>query len=111
MATYNPKALVPMTQLTATGGTSVYTQPASTTSVLRTIHLNTASAGRTATVSLGADASGTRLLDAYALSANAPAILNGWWVINSGAGGAHAIDANASATTSVNLVISGYEYA
>src|SRR5512146_178608 len=111
MATYNPKALVPVTQLTATAGTSVYTQPASTTSILRTIHLSCAAAGHTATVSLGADAAATRILAAYPLSANSPAILNGWWVINSGAGGAHAIDANADAITQVNLLISGYEYA
>jgi hypothetical protein len=110
MATYTPKALVPINQLTATPGTSVYTQPASVTSILRTVYLQTAASGRTATVSIGADASATRILDAFPLTQYVPTVYNGWWVINSGAGGAHAIDANADAGTAVNLIISGYEY-
>ena len=109
MGTFTPKALVPVTQLTASAGTSVYTQPASVTSIVRTIHVIAASAAKTFTLSFGADAAATRLFDAYALTANVPSIFNGWWV-TPGTHAAHEIDANASAVTSVQLIVSGYEW-
>ncbi len=97
-----------MTSLTATPGTSVLTGAGGTTYILRTIHVDTNASSKTFTLSIGADAAGTRLFDAYALTANIPAIFNGWWV-KAGAG-AHDMDANCSATT-VTLMASGYTYA
>lgn len=108
MATYTPIAVVGMTSLTAVAGTSVFTGTAGHTYVIRTIHVDTSGSGKTFTMSIGADAAGTRLFDAYALSASVPSIFNGWWV-KAGAG-AHDIDANCSATT-VTLMASGYDYA
>jgi hypothetical protein len=108
MATYTPAAVVPMTSLTATPGTSVLTGAGGTTYIIRTIHVDTNAAGKTFTMSIGADAAGTRLFDAYPLAANVPSIFNGWWV-KAGAG-LHDIDSSVSATT-VTLLASGYTYA
>lgn len=81
MATYTPAALVPaMTSVTSTA--AYQTSTAATTGVLRTIHAQTSAGGHTMTVTTGgADAAQTRLLDAYALTASVPTILNGWWVV------------------------------
>ena len=106
MAVYTPKNLVPVTQLTATAVTQ-YTTPSVTTAVIRTIWANTATAARTVTVSTGTDGSATRLLDAYALTVTVPAIFNVWVAIPT----TTTIQALASNATSVNLQISGYEYA
>lgn len=97
-----------MTSLTAVAGTSVLTGTGGTTYIIRTIHVDTSAAGKTFTMSIGADAAGTRLFDAYALTQSVPSIFNGWWV-KAGAG-AHDIDASCSATT-VTLMASGYTYA
>lgn len=80
MATYTPAALIPaMTSVTSTAAYAAST--ASTTGVLRTIHAQSNAASHNITITLGgADAAQTRLLDAYALTANVPAIFNGWWV-------------------------------
>lgn len=108
MAIFTPSALVPPTALTASAGTSVFTGTAAHTYIARTIHFSTSAAGKTVTLSLGADGAGTRLFDAVALTQNVPSIYNGWWV-KAGAG-AHDIDANASATTA-QLIVGGYDYA
>lgn len=108
MAVYTPSAVIGMTSLTATPGTSVLTGSGGTTYILRTIHVDTNAASKTFTMSIGADAVGTRLFDACPLTANLPTISNGWWV-KAGAG-AHDIDASCSATT-VTLMASGYTYA
>jgi hypothetical protein len=110
MATYTPKEIVAATSLTATPGSSVYTQPAATKSIIRTINAQSPNAAHSFTLSRGADAAGTRLFDAYALTAKVPAIFNGWWVIE-GINAAHAIDANADAVNQVVLTVGGYEYA
>lgn len=81
MATYTPASLVPaMTSVTSTA--AYQTSTASTTGVLRTIHASTSAAAHSMTVTAGgADAVATRLLDAYALTALIPTVLNGWWVV------------------------------
>jgi hypothetical protein len=107
MAVYTPSAVVPMTSLTATPGTSLLTGAGGTTYIIRTWHVQANSSNKTFTVSLGADAAGTRLWDAFALTANVPSIFNGWYV-KAGAG-AHDIDGNCSATT-VTLLASGYTF-
>lgn len=107
-AVYTPQAVVGMTSLTAVGGTSLLTGTSGHTYIIRTLHVQSAAA-RTFTLSIGADAAGTRLFDAYALTANIPAIFNGWWV-KAGSGAAHDIDGNCSATT-VTLIASGYDFA
>lgn len=108
-ATYTPTAVIGMTSLSASGGTSLLTGTNAHTYILRTIHVQANSAAKTFTLSIGADAAGTRLFDAYALTANVPAIFNGWWA-KAGSGSAHDIDGNCSATT-VTLMASGYDYA
>jgi hypothetical protein len=108
LAVYTPTAVVGMTSLTATPGTSVLTGTGGHTYIIRTWAVQTAGSGKTFTASIGADAAGTRLWDAYALTQNVPAIFNGWWV-KAGAG-AHDIDSSVSATT-VTLLASGYDYA
>ena len=59
----------------ATGPTTVYTVPASTKTVIRTIHLsNPSGAAVTFTLSIGADAASTRLFGAYSIPAAAAGV-------------------------------------
>lgn len=108
MAAYTPATIITMRSLGTGGGTSVLTGAGGTTYIIRTIHVDTSAASKTFTMSIGADAAGTRLFDAYALTANVPSIFNGWWTI--AGSGAHDVDANCSATT-VTLFAGGVTYA
>lgn len=104
MATYTPKALVEQVALTTSNAT--YYTATGVTGVIRTIHFSTPSAAKTVTLSLKADAAGTRILEAYALTANVPTILNGWWIVTASA----TVQALISATA-VSMGIYGYEFA
>ena len=69
-----PKRLYGPAQV-ATGPTTVYTVPAATKTVIRHIHVNNPSASPvTLTVSIGADAAGTRFYDAYSIPAKAAGV-------------------------------------
>lgn len=60
------------------------TAGAATFDIHRTILINTVTASRTVTVQQGvtaADTAAQRILDAYALVAGVPFILNGWYVV------------------------------
>jgi len=61
----------------ATGPTTVYTVPAITKTILRHIHVsNPSGAAVTLTLSIGADAAGTRLLGAYSIPAAAAGVVD-----------------------------------
>lgn len=107
-ATYTPVAVIGPTSLAATAGTSLLTGVTSTVYVVRTWHIDTNAASKTFTVSVGADAAGTRLFDAYALSASIPYVDNGWYPVTA-AGGTHTFDGNCSAATVV-LYAGGYTF-
>lgn len=107
-AVYTPTAVIAMTSLSASGGTSLLTGTSGHTYIVRTFHVQTNAASKTFTLSIGADAAGTRLWDAYALTQNVPAIFNGWWP-KAGSGASHDIDGNCSAAT-VTLLAGGYDY-
>ncbi len=100
MAGYVPSALVTQVAMTATPGTSIFTGSGGTTYILRTIHFDSVAA-KLVTLSLKADAAGTRLVDAYVL------IFNGWWVV-AGAG-AHDIDASVN-STAASVGVYGYSF-
>jgi hypothetical protein len=69
-----PKRLYGPAQV-ATGPTTVYTVPALTKTVIRHIHVNNPSASPvTLTLSIGADAAGTRFYDAYSIPAKAAGV-------------------------------------
>jgi len=69
-----PKRLYGPAQV-ATGPATVYTVPALTKTVIRQIHVNNPSASPvTLTVSVGADAAGTRFYDAYSIPAKAAGV-------------------------------------
>lgn len=109
MATYTPKNLIgPAAALTSS--VTAYVSPAATNGIVRTISATAKTTAITLTLSFGADAAGTRLLDAQPLTSNQIYVLNGWWVtaVNS----AHALDATSNATgTNCIAHIAGYEYA
>lgn len=105
MATYVPTLLRTPTILT-NAAVTVYTPSGATTGVIRTITALSNSASKTFTLSIGADAQGTRLFDAYALTANVPVIQNLFAVVPNGVN----VQALASANTAVALGLSGYEY-
>lgn len=110
-AVYNPAALVPaMTSLTST--VAYQTSTASTTGVLRTIHAQANAAAHNFTVTAGgADVAATRLIDAYALTANVPTILNGWWVVPATAASWLGYKCDTATGSIVMLTIGGYTYA
>lgn len=59
----------------ATGPATVYTVPASTKAIVRQVHLSNPSASPvTVTLSIGADAAGTRLLQTYSIPAAAAGV-------------------------------------
>lgn len=69
-----PKRLVGPA-LIATGPTTVYTVPALTKTIIRQIHIsNPSGAAVTFTLSIGADAAGTRLWSAYSIPAAAAGV-------------------------------------
>lgn len=111
MAAYTPAALVPaMTSLTST--VAYQTSTAATTGVLRTIHAQANAAAHTFTVSTGgADATQTRLFDAYALTANSPSIFNGWWIVPATATSWLGYKCDTATGSIVMLTIGGYTYA
>src|SRR6266850_4598306 len=66
-----PKRLAGPAQVSNAAATK-YTVPASTKTVVRHIHVsNTTAAAVTLTMSIGADAAGTRIFDAYTIAAGA----------------------------------------
>ena len=69
-----PKRLVGPAAV-ATGPTTVYTVPALTKTVIRTVHVSNPSGSPvTLTLSIGADAAGTRLLSSYSIPAAAAGV-------------------------------------
>ncbi len=107
MATLVPKALIPTGSFTSTP--SVYVSPAGGFGVIRTINACPTTTAITLTVSLGADAAGTRILAAQPLTQNQVYTLNGWIITPTNS--AHAIDVTSNATgTQCEGTVSGYEY-
>lgn len=83
-----------------------YTVPASTKTIIRNIHIQNNSAGSvTATLSIGADAAGTRILDAEPIPANGLLDLYGPFVMDA----AEILQSNAGTTNLLNLTVSGEE--
>ena len=102
------KRLVGPVALTTTAATTLYTVPASTTAVLRSIHVNNES-GATAsfTMSIGADAAGKRLFSALDIPTKSSFDWSGFIVMAA----AEIIQSSASANTALTLTISGVEVA
>lgn len=109
MATYTPKTLIgPAAALTS--APTAYVSPAATNGIARTIAATAKAGSITLTVAFGADAAGTRLIDAQPLTQNQVYVLNGWFVTAQNS--AHAIDATSNATgTNCIGQIAGYEFA
>lgn len=108
MATLIPKILIgPAVALTAV--VSPYVSPAATNGVIRTIRAEAKVAATTITVSLGADAVGTRIIDSNPVPQNNGFLFNGW--ILTAQNSAHAIDVTSNAT-GTNCIgnVSGYEW-
>lgn len=69
-----PKRLAGPAQV-ATGPTTIYTVPAATKTIIRQIHVqNPSGSAVTLTLSIGASAAGTRILDAYSIPAAAAGV-------------------------------------
>lgn len=99
------KRLVGPTQLTASAAT-VYTVPASTTTILRNIHVvNTDTVARAFTLSIGADSAATRLYSAATLQPGAMLTWTGFQVLTAG----DTLQSFASAVSAITLTISGVE--
>lgn len=105
MATYVPKLLRTPTAITASA-VSVYT-PSGVTAIIRTFVFQTVTA-HAVSMSIGADAAGTRIVDAYLLTVNVPWVNNGWHVIPDGI--ALQVKADSIATNAPTFAASGYEY-
>lgn len=100
-----PKRLAGPAQLTASTATK-YTVPSATKTIVRQIHLsNPDSVQHTVTVSIGADAAGTRILDAYPIAAGATLDLWCYYVLET----TEIIAAFADAASHVVLTVDGDE--
>lgn len=108
MATYVPKVLIGPAQA-LTSSAAAYVSPASTNGIARTINATSKTTAITFTVSFGADAAGTRLIDAQPLTANQTYLLNGWWVTAQNSANAINMLSNATGTNCIGQ-IAGYEY-
>ena len=110
-AVSTPAALVPaMTSITSTA--AYQSSSAATTGILRTIHAQANAASHNFTVTTGgADAAATRLFDQYALTANIPAIFNGWWVVPATITSWLGYKSDTSGANIVLLTIGGYTFA
>jgi predicted amidohydrolase len=81
-----------------------YTVPAGIRFILRHVHVHNQTGGAvTFTMSIGADAAGTRLFDAFSLAANEVRDFYFYIAIEA----AEIIPAHASAAASINLTLSG----
>jgi len=87
-----------------------YSAASATTGIIRTIQMNAVGANAF-NVSLGADATGTRIFSQVAVSANVPAVYNGWWVTPTNSADAINILATTTSATPMNGFVSGYSYA
>lgn len=107
-----PKRLVGPAAV-ATGPTTVYTVPALTKTILRHIHVQNPSASAvTLTLSIGADAAGTRLIAAYSIPAAGAGIVNSmqdyyWYVIMDAA---EILTLSAGTNNILVITIDGDEY-
>lgn len=83
-----------------------YTVPASTKTIIRNIHIqNNSGSAATVTMSIGADAAGTRIFDAYSIPANS--VLDHWcyYVLEA----AEIVQTNAGTTNVLALTMDGDE--
>ena len=106
MATYTPKTLRTPTAITASA-VRVYTG-VSIISIMRSFLFQTLTA-HSVSVSIGADAVGTRILDTYLLTINIPYLVNGWFTIDNGV--TLQVKADAITTNAPVFGAWGYEYA
>lgn len=93
--------------------TTRYTVPASTKTVIRHLHVqNNSGSAATLTVSIGADAAGTRILDAFSIPAAAAGVTGsvvdfyGYWVMET----TEILQTNAGTTNVLNLTVNGDEF-
>jgi hypothetical protein len=94
--------------LMTTGAQTYYTVPANTTTIIRSIHIaNTSGTAATATLSIGADAAGTRLLPAKSIAANEVYHLPCFIVLTA----AETLRGLAGTTNVLTLTVSGVEVA
>jgi len=99
--------------LVATGPTTVYTVPASTTALIRHVHVsNPSGSAVTLTLSIGADAAGTRLLGTYSIPAAAAGVSDSvrdmYWSVPMTA--AEILTVSAGTNNILVIVVSGEEY-
>jgi len=93
--------------LTGTAATQ-YTVPASTTTILRNIHVsNETGTAATLTMSIGTDAAGKRLFTAYTVAANDVIDWSGFIVLAA----AEIIQAFSGTASALTLTVSGVEVA
>lgn len=99
-----PKRLFGPAQLTNAAATK-YTVPAATKTILRHIHIENPGAAVTLTMSIGADAAGTRIFDAYPIGATTVFDHFCYYVMDI----AEVLQAFASVTTQLVLTVDGDE--
>ena len=83
-----------------------YTVPTAATAIIRSIHIvNTSGTAATATISIGADAAGTRLLGAHSVAANSEYDLSTFLVMTA----AETLRGQAGTTNVLTITVSGIE--
>jgi hypothetical protein len=104
MAT-TPKRMAGPAQVSNAAATK-YTVPASTVAIVRSMHVSNPSGGAvTFTLSIGADAAGTRLYDAFSIAANTSQEFFVYWVLTA----TEIIQAFAGTNNILTLTLDGEE--
>lgn len=109
MATYVPSQLKATTALTGTP-TDLVKPVAAHISIIRTMVIQANAAARTVTLDMAtstADATATRIVDAYALTQNVPWFINGWLVADTTT---WLVGLASAAGSTVMFSASGYDY-
>lgn len=109
MATYTPVQLKATTALT-TSAADIVKPAGGITAIIRTFVVQANTTARTVTLDMAtstADAAGTRIVDAYALTANVPWIVNGWFVCDTTT---WLVGLASAAGSTVMISCSGYNY-
>lgn len=94
--------------LVTSGESTHYTVPGSTTAIIRSIHIvNTTTSTATVSLSIGADAAGTRLLSATPIPPNATYDWSGFLVMAA----AETLRAQSGTNNALAITVSGVEVA
>jgi hypothetical protein len=110
MASYTPTQILPPTS--TVNAVVYYTSPASTSGVIRTVIAcaNASASSPSFTFCIGTDGAATRVIAAFALTLNLPAIWNFWLLTAQNSANACGVSGSDNTANHVISSVGGYQY-